>query len=105
MEERRRLVDKSKRDVMTAVFLKSEHVTCETSDKGKGFLFDHRSGYVYLLNKTGCYIFTLFQEEISVEEIIAKMSKKFNIDSSVISEDIHNFLSEVGKMKLVVRYD
>ncbi|MBU1967539.1 PqqD family protein [Patescibacteria group bacterium] len=90
---------------MPTNFIKSEHVSCQTSDKGKGFLFDHGSGYVYLLNKTGCYIFTLLQEGASIEEIIARVSKKFNIDSSVISEDVQNFLSEVEKMKLVVCHD
>ena len=90
---------------MSTILSKSEYVTCQTSDKGKGFLFDHRSGYVYLLNKTGCYIFTLSQEEVSVEEIIAKVSKRFNVDSSVISEDVQKFLSEVERMRLVVRHD
>lgn len=90
---------------MSTILSKSEHVSCQISDKGKGFLFDHESGYVYLLNKTGCYIFTLLQEGTSIEEIIARVSKRFNIESSVISEDVQNFLSEVERMKLVVHHD
>jgi hypothetical protein len=57
---------------MSTSFIRPEHVSCQISDKGKGFLFDHRSGYVYLLNKTGCYIFALLQEGVSIEEIIEK---------------------------------
>ncbi len=90
---------------MPTNFIKSEHVSCQTSDKGKGFLFDHGSGYVYLLNKTGCYIFTLLQKGASAEEITLRVSKRFNIDSSVISKDIQKFLSEVERMRLVVCHD
>lgn len=90
---------------MTTNFIKSEHVSCQASNKGKGFLFDHGSGYVYLLNKTGCYIFTLLQEGTCAEEIITRVSEKFDVDSSVISEDIQGFLSELERMKLVGCHD
>mgnify|MGYP001604342534 CR=1 FL=1 len=89
---------------MLTNFIKSEYVSCQTSDKGKGFLFDHGSGYVYLLNKTGCYIFTLLQEGASIEEIIAKVSKRFNTNSLKISEEIQGFLSEIERMRLVIRH-
>jgi PqqD family protein of HPr-rel-A system len=86
-------------------YLKSEHVSCRISDKGKGFLFDHESGYVYLLNKTGCYILTLLQQGAAYDELISNIKIKFIVNGAAIGEDVQHFLAELERMGLVVKRD
>lgn len=70
------------------------HVS-ETSSSGKGFIFDHRSGYVYLANRTGVHILQGLREGRSTGQIADSLSARFGLDREVALNDTQEFLENL----------
>lgn len=70
----------------------ASNLRVQGSGSGKGFVFDNRTGYVYLLNKTGLHILKNLEEGKTVAQIANSMCSRFNLDRETAVRDAQEFL-------------
>lgn len=63
-----------------------------------GFVFDYYSGFAYLLNKTGLFIFKGLLEGTPSSEIARALEKEYGISHSVALVDIQEFLQQLSSL-------
>ncbi len=78
-------------------------VSLEQTPSNKGYLFDSRTGYIFLLNPTGFYISKLIQESfLTVEQIVDWLTTNFAIpESSPAREGVEQFLDCLSNYNLL----
>lgn len=81
----------------------SEHLLLESSDNGQGFIFDSRLGYVYHLNATGFFLFSLMKENKPLSEITKLVSRRYGVDSERILSDFRDFCENLKDLGLTVQ--
>jgi len=58
-------------------------------------IVDERDRKLYSMNNTSKEMFKCILEGCSEEDIIKKLSKQYNVDSSIIKRDFENFSSRM----------
>ncbi len=53
------------------------------------------------LNKTGSFIFECLKEDISEEEIVEKLSEKYDSSLDEVKEDVRSYLSQLKEAGLI----
>lgn len=66
-----------------------------------GFLFLPNTGETFSLNEMGRFIFRMLQQKKSEEEIITQICQEFEMDRSIISRDIDDFVSQLKNYSLI----
>jgi PqqD family protein of HPr-rel-A system len=74
----------------------------QSSEIGKGFIFDHRTGYVYLVNKTGIHIFQHLKDGKTVDQIVDSLCAQFGLDREIALSDTEEFLENLVSEGLLV---
>lgn len=66
-----------------------------------GFLFLPNTGETFSLNEMGRFIFRMLQQKKSEEEIITQICQEFEMDRSIVSRDIDDFVSQLKNYSLI----
>lgn len=66
-----------------------------------GFLFLPNTGETFSLNEMGRVIFRMLQQKRSEEEIIAEICSEYQVDRSVVSRDVDDFVSQLKNYSLI----
>lgn len=66
-----------------------------------GFLFLPNTGETFSLNEMGRVIFRMLQQKKSEEEIISHICEEFEMDRSIVSRDIDDFVSQLKNYSLI----
>jgi hypothetical protein len=56
---------------------------------------------VYTLNETGAFIWELIDGKISVEEIIAAVTKEYDIDIKTAESDVFSFIDNMSNYLII----
>ena len=56
---------------------------------------------VYTLNETGAFIWEHINGKNSVEDIINKLTREYEVDYSTASEDVFSFINDMSKYLIV----
>jgi PqqD family protein of HPr-rel-A system len=66
-----------------------------------GFLFMPNTGESFTVNETGREIISLLKEGLSEEEIITRMTEKYDVDPETAQRDFDEFITMLRNLKLV----
>ncbi|MCK6614447.1 MAG: PqqD family protein [Ignavibacteriaceae bacterium] len=66
-----------------------------------GFLFLPNTGETFSLNEMGRVIFRMLQQKRSEEEIIAEICSEYQVDRSIVSRDVDDFVSQLKNYSLI----
>lgn len=80
----------------------TSRLNMQSSESGKGFIFDHRTGYVYLVNKTGIHIFQGLKDGKTVDQIVDSLCAQFGLDREIALSDTEGFLETLLPEGLLV---
>jgi hypothetical protein len=72
---------------------------------GEAFLMTDDGRKVHMINKVGTLIWECANGSISVEDIIAKIMKRFDIDEDTATHDCLEFIRELVGMQLITIKD
>lgn len=67
----------------------------------EGFMFNPSTGDSFSTNKIGVEIINLMQTGHSENEIIEKISQKYEIQKSVIERDLNDFIDQLKDFQLI----
>ena len=71
---------------------------------GEAVIINNETSFYYSLNKTGTYIWNLLlEEELSLEEVVEKVSFRYQQKEGEVLEDIKNILDNLTGEQLVQR--
>jgi hypothetical protein len=71
---------------------------------GEAVIINNETSFYYSLNKTGTYIWTLLLEnEMTLEEIVEKVSARYQEKEEEIVEDIKSILDNLSGEQLIER--
>ncbi len=75
----------------------------EQTPSYKGYLFDPRTGYIFLLNPTGLYIAKLVQKYLmTAEEIVDWLENNLEVmQSAAVREEVGQFLTRLADYNLL----
>ena len=54
------------------------------------------------LNKTGAAILELLKEETTEEEIVEKLSERFDVPKEILREDVHSYISVLQNNNMII---
>ena len=66
-----------------------------------GFVFNPGNGDSFSVNPTGIRILELIKEEHSIGDIVTRLGKEFNVEESLLEQDIEDFVALVRQMHLL----
>ncbi|MCC6549383.1 MAG: PqqD family protein [Ignavibacteriaceae bacterium] len=66
-----------------------------------GFLFLPNTGETFSLNEMGRVIFRMLQQKKSEEDIIAEICSEYQVDRSIVSRDVDDFVSQLKNYSLI----
>ncbi|GMU87185.1 MAG: hypothetical protein AMXMBFR48_24260 [Ignavibacteriales bacterium] len=66
-----------------------------------GFLFLPNTGETFSLNEMGRVIFRMLQQKRSEEEIITEICSEYQVDRSIVSRDVDDFVSQLKNYSLI----
>lgn len=79
-----------------------DYILLESSENGRGFVFDSHLGHVYYLNAVGTYTFSLMKENKLLSEIVKLVSKRYGADSLKVLSDLRDFHDNLMDLGLIV---
>ena len=59
------------------------------------------SGTMQTMNETGAYLWDLLTKDTTVDEMVAKMVKEYDVDAACAKSDIENFISKLRSSNLL----
>lgn len=80
--------------------LKSKYVLRHFADKWIAVSVDDsadQNNAFITMNKSGAFVWELLQNEISYDEIIYQLTKKYDVDKACAKEDLDAFLDNIRK--------
>lgn len=61
----------------------------------EGFIFNPGTGDSFSTNEIGVEIISLLKEEKSLEEIVASICAKYDVDKSLFERDLDDYISQL----------
>lgn len=82
--------------------LKYQFVINEVADKMVAVAVDSDefNGMVKL-NKTGAFIFEILKNDVTEDEIVAEMIKKYDATEEQLKETVHNFIESMKEKNII----
>jgi len=68
-----------------------------------GLVINIETGKLYKLNKTGYEIFLALNNDVSVEKLVKKLEKKFEINQKKINIELNRFFQKLIKNGLALK--
>lgn len=62
---------------------------------------DDEPDIVITLNKTGAFMWEIFQEDLSYNEALKKITDHYDVDEKLARADLDKFLSETTKARII----
>lgn len=62
---------------------------------------DDEPNVLITLNKTGAFVWQLLENDITYDEVIGKLTEKYDIDAKTASADFDEFLEKTRKAGLI----
>ena len=78
----------------TIVDLRIDGYSFELSARGRGMLFDRRSGEIFSLNRTAAFIFSCLKTPLTYGALIEHFAREFGLSVEAADEDVGEFLRE-----------
>lgn len=66
-----------------------------------GFVFMPSTGETFTLNPIGKLVLGFLQQEKSEDEIIAEITREYDVDRVTFQRDLHDFLSQLRQFNLM----
>lgn len=83
-------------------FSLAKSVSIQVATSGRGFLFDGRTGHVFLMNKTATHILKRLCSGASVEETADEIVAQYGVSREEVVRDMADFMTELAGEGILV---
>ena len=87
-------------DILAKSIVRSNGLVGRIID-GEAFLMTENGKKVHMINKVGTLIWDCADGSILIEDIIARILKRFDIDEETAKKDCMDFIHELSDMKML----
>ena len=70
-------------------------------EEDEAIMFNPDNSDIIVINSTGCFIWQMFNGKNTKEDIVANMTKEFDVGKEKASEDLEDFVSKLEKKDFI----
>lgn len=79
----------------------SDFILQESSNKI--LIFDADSSYLYTLNETASFIFTLLKKQLSFDRIVRSVTEEYSVEKEQAEKDIRQIIDNLLHKKIIAK--
>jgi hypothetical protein len=69
---------------------------------GELLVVDRDGGQVHYLNATASYVWSMLERGASVEELVARVAERFEVERSTAAQDVESLIERLEGLHLVI---